>query len=528
MTVRILLASSANEVMDRLATVVEEVVDFTLAGRATSSNSVPHLLRRGDIDVLVIDEGLGPMMALDVVRDVVARFPFVAVVVVSGDDTISSLRAAVDAGARGVVTLRMSFEEIAAQLRVVSTWAASIRALVDAERSGAGDVATGSLVAVNGSKGGVGVTTIAVRMALDAAAAGRSVCLLDMDLQAGDVGHALDVSHHRDITDLIGIVDETGMAIDDALYAHVSGLRVLLAPADGERGEDVDGASARAVLSRLRSVFDLVIVDCGAVVTESSAVALAMAEHAVIVATPDVLSLRAARRLSQLWARLEIRSPGDCSVLLNRVSKGSEVQPRTAVRITGLPHLAATVPAAFRKLEESVNTAASVHVQDKRLARAYAELSKELGLSVGRSPAALDAPTPDRGNRARRGRAAYAMESGSASVELVAMLPLALLVIALLLQGSMLGFTYVLAGEAANRASRTLAVGGSAEQAGEAARAVLPGAWANEAVGVSVPVTASGALNPDAEVTVTLPVPLLGLGRPLPLDASASAAWGRG
>ena len=583
MSIKVMLASGSREVMGRLATVVTEVADLSLAGRANTSNAVPSLLRRTDVDVLVVDEGLRPMVALDLVRDVVSRFPYVAVVVASQGEDLSALRSAVDAGARGLVSPQMSFEEIAARLRVASTWSASVRALVAAERENRTDVQTGSLVAVTGAKGGVGVTTVATRLALDAAHAGRSVCLVDLDLQAGDVGVVLDIDHHRDVTDLVGVDDDSGVALQDSLYTHRSGLRVLLAPRDGERGEDVDREVARQVLSRLRSQFDVVVVDAGSQLTEAGAVALSMAEHAVVVTTPDVVALRAARRAGLLWARLEVRGERDCEVLLNRVSKGSEVQPATARRITGLPQLKVTVPAAFRRLEEAVNTTTPPRLEDRPLRDAYARLAQELSIAApGAAPpvgaddedvawraagedeavagavadgAAADGAAPTtaaageagrRGRNApgRRGRSAKpgrrggraeadGAEAGSAAarrrlvgsrgslaVETAALAPIALAVVLLLMQVALTGYTYVLVGEAANRASRALAVGEDAGGAREAALAVLPGGWQAQDVALEVP---GGA---DAEVTVSLPVPLLASSVPFPWTARATSAWG--
>ena len=577
MSVKVMLASGSREVMGRLATVVTEVADLSLAGRASTSNAVPSLLRRTDVDVLVVDEGLRPMVALDLVRDVVSRFPYVAVVVASQGEDLSALRSAVDAGARGLVSPQMSFEEIAARLRVASTWSASVRALVAAERENRTDVQTGSLVAVTGAKGGVGVTTVATRLALDAAHAGRSVCLVDLDLQAGDVGVVLDIDHHRDVTDLVGVDDDSGVALQDSLYTHRSGLRVLLAPRDGERGEDVDREVARQVLSRLRSRFDVVVVDAGSQLTEAGAVALSMAEHAVVVTTPDVVALRAARRACLLWARLEVRGERDCEVLLNRVSKGSEVQPATARRITGLPQLRATLPAAFRRLEEAVNTTTPPRLEDRPLRDAYARLAQELSIAAPGAAPPVGADDEDEAWRAagedeavaggvvagdavdgavpvtavageashapgrrgkspkpgrRGGRAKAGAEAGSAArrrlvgsrgslaVETAALAPIALAVVLLLMQVALTGYTYVLVGEAANRASRALAVGEDAAGAREAALAVLPGGWQAQDVAVEVP---GGA---DAEVTVSLPVPLLASSVPFPWTARATSAWG--
>ena len=123
------------------------------------------------------------------------------------------------------------------------------------------------MVAIAGAKGGVGATTVAVHLALEAARRGpdRSVCLVDFDLQAGDVRSYLDLTHRRSVGDLVDVAsDLSSRQLDESLSAHPSGLRVLLPPPEGERAEDVTGDVARRILGALRSRFDVVVVDVGA------------------------------------------------------------------------------------------------------------------------------------------------------------------------------------------------------------------------------------------------------------------------
>src|SRR4030095_12017120 len=122
----------------------------------------------------------------------------------------------------------------------------------------------GTLLAVAGAKGGVGASTVAAHLALLARgnAQQRRVCLVDLDLQAGDVPQLLNLTYHRTISDLVEVSDElTARALEETLYVHPSGMRVLLAPGKGERGEDITGRVAKQVLGGLKARFDVVVVD---------------------------------------------------------------------------------------------------------------------------------------------------------------------------------------------------------------------------------------------------------------------------
>lgn len=100
---------------------------------------------------------------------------------------------------------------------------------------------------VTGAKGGVGTTVTAVQLALAARAAGRSVALVDLDLQSGDVASYLDVQFRRSIVDLAGIADISVRVLQDAVHDHHTGLGLLLAPEEGSAAKrSTTGRPARS------------------------------------------------------------------------------------------------------------------------------------------------------------------------------------------------------------------------------------------------------------------------------------------
>ncbi len=123
------------------------------------------------------------------------------------------------------------------------------------------------------------------------------------------------------------------------------------------------------------------------------------------------------------------------------------------------------------------------------------------GVAAGARPGGL-AGTRGAGAAARqRGRSGRSADAGQVSVELLGITPLILLTLLLVWQFVLLGYTFTLAGNAADEAARAAAVG---RDPAAAARSDLPSAWAS---GASVS-TATGA---DGVVTarVALRVPVL-------------------
>ena len=437
-------------------------------------------------EVVVVHDVIGPMPALDLIRDVALRFPAVGVVLLSADPSPNTLSSAMNSGARGVVGLPLSYDELGARVEAAASWAAGVRRHLAPGRAALPAVAGGTLVAVSGAKGGVGTTVTAVHLALAAHASGRSTALVDLDLQGGDVASYLDVQFRRSIADLADIADVSSRVLHDAMYVHESGPALLLAPAEGERGEEVTDRASRLVLTALRQRYDVVVVDCGTQVTSANAVAVETADIAVLVTTPDVVAVRAAKRMVRMWDRLQIRKPQDATVVVNRHSRGSEIQPSLIGRITGTRMAQSVVPAAFRELQPVIDAGRIQDLDARSTVRAGIwSLAGELGLVTGAAPAPAGR---------RRGRRGDRGDRGQVTVETLGMTPLILATLVLVWQAVLAGYTFTLAGNAADQAARAAAVG---DDAAAAARSDLPGAWASAMQGPDVS-------RSDGQVSVTL------------------------
>ncbi|MFE2539221.1 AAA family ATPase [Actinacidiphila glaucinigra] len=456
-------------------------------------------------EVVVVHDRITPVPALEVIREIALRFPAVGVILLTADPSPAVLSGAMDAGARGVAGVPLSYDELGTRVEAAAAWAAGVRRHLSPRQPALPAVPGGRLVAVAGAKGGVGTTVVAVQLALAARAAGKSTALVDLDLQGGDVASYLDVQFRRSVADLADIADVTTRVLQDAMYAHESGPALLLAPGEGERGEEVTDRAARHVLHALRQRYEVVVVDCGTQMTGANAVAVETADTALLVTTPDVVAVRAAKRMVRMWDRLQIRKPQDVVVAVNRHTRGSEIQPSLIARITGTRIASAVVPAAFRELQAVVDAGRLQDLDNRSTVKQGVwTLAAEIGLT-GPGQA-----VPSR--RGRRGRG----EQGQVVLETLGMTPLILLVLVLVWQAVLTGYTFTLAGHAADRAARAAAVG---EDARAAAAEDLPGAWGIEDFGTT-------GTDGMVGVTVGLKVPVLFPGAidfPLTVHGHASA-----
>ncbi|MFE6173549.1 CpaE family protein [Streptomyces sp. NPDC056464] len=390
MPTRILPAVGDADAVRSLTTLLSQLPDAEPVAPVTDSTQLVDTLARlaaESIDelpeVVVVHERIGPVPALELIREVALRFPAVGVILVTSDASPGLFQAAMDYGARGLVALPLSYEELASRVNAVAQWSMGVRRHLGA----GGDVFSGvggTVVTVSGAKGGVGATLTAIQLALAAQASGRSAALLDMDLQTGDIASYLDIQFRRSVVDLAAINDISPRVLADAVFRHDTGVALLLAPGDGERGEEVTDRAARHIVSALRSRYEVVVIDCGAQLSGASAAAVEMADTALLVTTPDVVAVRGAKRTVRMWDRLQIRKAEETTIVVNRHTRGTEIQPALIQRITGTGIAATAIPANFKELQGAVD-AGRVHELDGKstVKQALWALAGELGLVKG-------------------------------------------------------------------------------------------------------------------------------------------------
>jgi pilus assembly protein CpaE len=252
-----------------------------------------------------------------------------ALLAVDTRESVGSLRAALDAGARGFFVWPSDREDLvrAAAVTRVALVAGARRARV---------------VAVHGARGGVGATFVATHLVAAAARRGADSVLLDADPAYADVTGALGAPADgvHTITDLLPLVDELGAAhVLDALWSHEAGFRVLLAPQAA--AASVGATELVTVVDVTSSVCDVLVLHLPRALGEAAAAVLEHVDTVLEVLCLDVLSFRAAARALERLEPLGLE--GRIGFVVNRARR-SEIAPSDVARVFGttplvvLPH----------------------------------------------------------------------------------------------------------------------------------------------------------------------------------------------
>lgn len=149
----------------------------------------------------------------------------------------------------------------------------------------------GRAIVITSGKGGVGKTTTTANLGTALAKRGASVALVDADvgLRNLDIVMGLEsrVKHH-----VLDVLEETA-TLDEALVRDKhSQTLYLLAAAQTREKDDVETDKMIALIDSLRERFDYVLIDCPAGIEKGFQNAVAGAQEAIVVCTPEVSAVR--------------------------------------------------------------------------------------------------------------------------------------------------------------------------------------------------------------------------------------------
>lgn len=174
---------------------------------------------------------------------------------------------------------------------------------------------SGRVLVVTSGKGGVGKTTATANIGAGLALRNRKVVLIDADIGLRNLDVVMGLEN-RIVYDLVNVVEKT-CKIKQALIKDKRFENLFLLPAAQTREKDaVKPEQMKELCEELRKEFDYIIIDCPAGIEQGFRNAIAGADQAIIVTTPDVSAVRDADRIIGLLQANEIPAP---RLIVNRV-----------------------------------------------------------------------------------------------------------------------------------------------------------------------------------------------------------------
>jgi flagellar biosynthesis protein FlhG len=146
------------------------------------------------------------------------------------------------------------------------------------------------LLVLSGAQGGVGVTTLAMNLAVALARRGQRVVLVDADLYRPDIATLCGLQERGNVADVL-----TGRReVRDVLQAGPGGIQVLPGAWAPASPADYSETGQRRLLRQLDSLLesaDAIVLDAGSGASKVTQRFWQAAAEVVLVATPDAVSL---------------------------------------------------------------------------------------------------------------------------------------------------------------------------------------------------------------------------------------------
>ncbi|TMC30148.1 MAG: response regulator, partial [Chloroflexi bacterium] len=254
---------------------------------------------KGPPDLVVTDVNMPLMNGLELVKRLredrrTARTP---IIVLSAAKQEQDILAGYSHGADDYIGKPIDLAVLAAKIETILRQTRGVTEVIAAPRKLA------VVIAFAHGKGGVGATTLAANVASALAAEGKSVVLLDLNLQFGNAA----------------MFEE-----DFALYLadHKSGVRILAAPPSPEEAELVSIAAVQQAIDLARGGRDVVVLDLATKLDEVTLASLDVSDVVCVVTAPHLAALRSTSDTLAMLTRIGISDERILVTLVRNTPKG--------------------------------------------------------------------------------------------------------------------------------------------------------------------------------------------------------------
>jgi len=243
----------------------------------------------------------------------------------------------------------------------------------------------GQIISVFSNKGGIGKTTIATNLALKIAEiSDKRVCLVDLNLQLGDVTTFLDVTPSFDISYVVthlSRIDESFLLSSLEKYKDKE-LYILADPPNVEQAEEISSEDITSVLSMLKEMFAYVIVDTSSSFDIKTLTCLDISDTIILVSMVNLPSIRNCQRCMDLFQRLEYKSD-KIKLIVNRFNEDEEISINDVEDALG-HEVFWKIPNSYFSVMSAINKGVPISTidPDSNIDVSFTELAAKLSDSV--------------------------------------------------------------------------------------------------------------------------------------------------
>ncbi|MBQ3115672.1 MAG: septum site-determining protein MinD [Clostridia bacterium] len=169
-------------------------------------------------------------------------------------------------------------------------------------------------IVVTSGKGGVGKTTVVANLGIALCDLGLRVALIDVDFGLNNLDVVLGVEN-KVVYDILDVF-EGRCRIKQALIQCGEHKNLFVLPSGSAKGNNIiSGQNLSVILENLSPLFDYILIDCPAGIDVGFHRAVCCADSALVVATPNLTSLRDADKVISILKSYRMQK---ISLIINR------------------------------------------------------------------------------------------------------------------------------------------------------------------------------------------------------------------
>ena len=181
------------------------------------------------------------------------------------------------------------------------------------------------VIAVTSGKGGVGKTSLSVNLAMEMAKLGKRVVIFDADFGLANVEVMLGIRPTYNLLDLI----HNNKTMPEIITRGPMGIGFVSGGSGVSELASLDKNSIKLLISemmKLDKMYDIVIIDTGAGITDSVMEFVMVSPEVLLVVTPEPTSITDAYSLLKVLRRMDDFNPlyKTINVISNRVTADNE------------------------------------------------------------------------------------------------------------------------------------------------------------------------------------------------------------
>ncbi|MBD7983039.1 septum site-determining protein MinD [Sporosarcina sp. Sa2YVA2] len=174
----------------------------------------------------------------------------------------------------------------------------------------------GEAIVITSGKGGVGKTTTSANLGTALALQGKKVCLVDTDIGLRNLDVILGLEN-RIIYDLVDVISGRCKVHQALVKDKRFEDRLFLLPAAQTTDKNaVQPEEMKELITELKRDYDYILIDCPAGIEQGFKNAVAGADRAIVVTTPEISAVRDADRIIGLLEQEDIEPP---KLIINRI-----------------------------------------------------------------------------------------------------------------------------------------------------------------------------------------------------------------